>query len=98
MDHPITCDERAVVGLQTLGATQTDAHLRDLVATLTASPGDFTRKNAVLAEFRKTLRACQAYDPLEKEAIATSLETILEILKIESSDGLLNEWLHGISL
>jgi hypothetical protein len=41
---------------------------------------------------------CKAYDPLEKEALATSLETILEILKIESSDGLLNEWLHGISL
>lgn len=98
MDHKIQCDDRAVARLRTLGSAQPDGPLRELIGTIASTPADYGRKNAVLAEFRKTLKACQAYDPLEKEALVTSLETILEILRIESSDGLLNEWLQGISL
>ena len=98
MDHNIQFNDKALTKLKTLAEPAPEGPLKDLLLTLTQAPDDFSRKNAVLAEFRKTLKGCQAYTPLEKDALCTSLETILEILKIESSDGLLNEWLHGISL
>lgn len=98
MDHNIQFDERAVRKLRSLAAGQPEGPLRDLIGTLASSPENYPRKNAVLAEFRTTLKLCKAYSPAEKEALVSSLETILDILHIESSDGLLNEWLHGISL
>lgn len=98
MDHRIQFDDRAVARLRALQLPLPDGALRDLIGTLAANPQDFPRKNAVLAEFRKTLKVCRALPPAEKEALVTHLESILDILRIESSDGLLNEWLLGVSL
>lgn len=98
MDHPLTINEQTVTRLRALQAPLADGPLRELIGTLAAAPDQFIRKNAVLAEFRKTLKACKGYTPAEKEALVSSLEAVLDVLHIESSDGLLNEWLHGISL
>jgi hypothetical protein len=98
MDHKIQFDDRAVKKLRTLAAAQPDGPLRELIGTLASGPESYPRKNAVLAEFRATLKLAKAFSPLEKESLVSSLETVLEILHIESSDGLLNEWLQGISL
>lgn len=98
MDHRIQFDDRAVARLRALQLPLPDGALRELIGTLAANPQDYPRKNAVLAEFRKTLKACKSYPPAEKEALVTHLEAILGVLHIESSDGLLNEWLLGVSL
>ena len=98
MDHNIQFDERAVKKLRALAQTQPDGELRELLGTLASAPENYPRKNAVLAELRKTLKACKAYSTTEKEALVGSLEDVLDILHIESSDGLLNEWLLGVSL
>ena len=98
MDHNVQWNERVVARLQSLGEKTPDGPLKALVETLVATPKDYRRKNPILAEFRATLKLCKTYSPEEKEALVSSLETILDILHIESSDGLLNEWLQGISL
>jgi len=98
MDHKVKFGDRIAAQLGSFGEAAPEGPVRDLAATLVAAPENYRRKNAVLAEFRKTLNACKAYGPAEKEALVSSLEAILEILSIESSDGLLNEWLQGISL
>jgi len=98
MDHRVIFGERVAAQLQAFGDPQPVGPLKDLIATLVAHPEDYRRKNGVLAELRKTLKACKAFSPSEKEALVTSLEAVLDILQIESSDGLLNEWLQGISL
>lgn len=98
MDHKIQFDDRAVKKLRVLASSQPDGPLRELIGTLASAPENYPRKNAVLAEFRATLKLCKAYTAPDKEALVASLETILDILHIESSDGLLNEWLQGISL
>lgn len=98
MDHPLTITDQTVTRLRALQAPLADGPLRDLLGTLASAPDQFTRKNDVLAAFRKTLKACKGLAPAEKEALVTGLEAVLDVLHIESSDGLLNEWLHGISL
>jgi hypothetical protein len=68
------------------------------VEKLAAAPADYPTKNAVLGEFRLTLKACKALDTPDREALADDLERVLDVFGIDSSDGLLNEWVHGISL
>lgn len=98
MDHRIQLSEKVVTKLRAFALTTTDEAVQTLVATLVAAPENFGQKNSVLAEFKKTLKACKAYAPADREALVTSLESILDLLHIESSDGLLNEWLLGVSL
>lgn len=96
MDHKVTFGERVAADLRAFGAS--DPAVVALVAKLVANPEAYRRKNAVLAEFRLTLKACKAYPQAQKEILVTELEGVLDRLHIDSSDGLLNEWLQGISL
>jgi len=72
--------------------------LQSLVARIVEAPQVYTNTDSILGEFRTTLNTCKKYTPLEKEAMCTSLETIMEILRMEGSDGMLDNYLHGISL
>ena len=59
---------------------------------LLASP----HKSYVMAEFREMLKAFEhGTDSEEREQACTYCEDVMEILGIESSDGLLNTWLYG---
>ena len=98
MDHKLTFDEQKITRLRDLATGSPEGPFRDLVLKLTGAPENYTTKNLVLAEFRRTLTLCVKFGPDAREALADSLEEILEIFGIDSSDGLLNEWLHGISL
>ena len=98
MDHKIQFDDRCVTKLRALAYPLADGPLKELIGTLASAPENYPRKNTVLAEFRAALKLCRAFSQSEKESLVKKLEEILDILHIESSDGLLNEWLHGISL
>ena len=71
-----------------------DALLVELAAL---APHDRT-KEQVLEQFRSTLASVGTVDSEEKEQICTYLERIMDILGLESSDGLLNNWLYGFDL
>ena len=75
-----------------------EAPVKELLARIVQAPQLYTNTDSILGEFRTTLKACKKYTPLEKEALCTSLETIMEILRMEGSDGMLENYLHGISL
>jgi hypothetical protein len=90
--HPTVDELRAFQGACPEGP------LRRLIGRIIEAPQIYTTTDSILGEFRKTLKECKK-DPLaEKEALCTSLETVMEILKMEGSDGMLDNWLHGISL
>lgn len=97
MDHPIQINDRAVARLLSL-STQLEGPLKTLVDHLAAEPASFARKAALLAEFRDCLAALGRQPGVDRAAVADTLETILDLLGVESSDGLLNEWMLGISL
>ena len=65
--------------------------LERLVAELAAHP----TKSFVLAEFARTLDGVRATDTEDRERVCGYLEKIMDILGIESSDGLLNTWMYG---
>jgi hypothetical protein len=68
-----------------------NALLSRLVAELAAHP----TKSFVLAEFAQTLDGVRATDTEDRERFCGYLEEIMDILDIESSDGLLNTWMYG---
>ncbi len=49
----------------------------------------------VLAQFASTLRKFEVADSEEQDRACMYLENIMDILGIESSDGLLNTWRYG---
>jgi len=98
MDHPISISDRALARLRSLGAAQPEGPLADLFAELTAAPDTFVRKAALLAAFRRALAVLAKQADVDRAAVADTLEAVLDLLHIDSSDGLLNEWLLGISL
>jgi hypothetical protein len=49
----------------------------------------------VLAEFAKTMAEFEPVDTEDREQFLRYLEEIMDILGIESSDGLLNRWMYG---
>ena len=67
-----------------------------LLDTMSRHQERFQTKNAVLGQFRITLKACRKAGPADKERICTWLEKILEIQNLESSDGMLDSWMNGI--
>jgi hypothetical protein len=53
------------------------------------------RKSYVLSEFLEMLKAFEHEDTEEREQACTYCERVMNVLGIESSDGLLNTWLYG---
>src|SRR5215467_10610032 len=52
-------------------------------------------KQFVLSEFSKTLSEFEPMDTEDRECLLRYLERIMDIVGIESSDGLLSRWLYG---
>ena len=68
------------------------AHLVDtLVLDLPKHPS----KEAVLQQFELTLATMSSADTEDRERAASYCEKIMDVLDIESSDGVLNRWLYG---
>lgn len=68
-----------------------NAMLDRLLVGLRASP----RKSFVLSEFMEMLKSFESEDTEEREQACGYCERVMDILHIESSDGLLNRWLYG---
>ena len=98
MNRKLNIGTPTVDQLRTFQGECSEGPLQDLLARIVEAPQVYTTTDAILGEFRTTLKACKKYTPFEKEALCTSLETIMEILKMEGSDGMLDNYLHGISL
>jgi hypothetical protein len=49
----------------------------------------------VLTEFKAALDKFQLFDTEDREQVCAYLETIMDCVGLESSDGLLNDWLYG---
>jgi hypothetical protein len=73
-------------------AEQTVNTLLDRLMPVLRAPAD---KKLVLGEFRLTLDSFAQTDTEERERLCGYLEEIMDIVGIESSDGLLNGWLYG---
>jgi len=70
---------------------EVNAMLDRLPAGLRESP----QKSYVLSEFLEMLKAFEHEDAEEREHACTYCERVMDILGIESSDGVLNTWLYG---
>jgi uncharacterized protein DUF4844 len=53
------------------------------------------RKAVALEEFRKVLPNFEMHDSEERDRVCSYLEQIMDILGIDSSDGLVNVWRYG---
>jgi Domain of unknown function (DUF4844) len=65
--------------------------LDQLKSGLPSSP----RKSYVLSEFFEMLEAFEGHDTDERERACTYCERVMDLLGIESSDGVLNTWMYG---
>jgi len=98
MNRKLTIGTGTVEGLRTFQADCPEGPLHEMLARIVEAPQVYTNTDSILGEFRTTLKACKKYTPLEKEALCTSLERVMEILRMEGSDGMLENYLHGILL
>jgi hypothetical protein len=72
-----------------------EARVNDLIDRLLGELGPEPRKEVALAEFRNALSHFETSDSEERERVCSYIEQIMDILGIESSDGLLNTWRYG---
>jgi len=71
------------------------AHLNALLDRLVVSVAAHPTKAFVLSEFRRTLTEFDTADSEERDQLLMYLQRIMDIVGIESSDGLLNNWRYG---
>jgi hypothetical protein len=71
------------------------AHLNALLDRLVISVAAHPTKAFILSEFRRTLTEFDGADSEERDQLLVYLERIMDIVGIESSDGLLNNWRYG---
>jgi Domain of unknown function (DUF4844) len=69
--------------------------VNDMLDRLQSALNPASRKAFVMAEFLKMLRHFEQWDSEEREQVCTYCERVMDILGIQSSDGLLNQWLYG---
>jgi hypothetical protein len=98
MNRKLTLGTSTVEQLKHFQGTCPEGPLLDMLARIVEAPQVYTNTDSILGEFRTTLNKCKKYTVLEKEALCTSLETVMEILRMEGSDGMLDNYLHGILL
>jgi hypothetical protein len=72
-----------------------EARVNELIDRLLDELASNPRKEAALEAFRSALSRFDAFDSEERERVCSYLEQIMDILGIESSDGLLNTWRYG---
>lgn len=98
MNRPLTIGHPTVTRLKEFQGECPEGPLQLMLGRIADAPEVYTNTDSILGEFRLTLTKCKKYTPLEKEALCTSLETVMEILRMDGSDGMLDNYLHGISL
>lgn len=98
MNKKMTIGAPTVAQLRTYQEGCPEGPLHALLGRLIEAPQVYTNTDSVLGEFRKTLKECKKYSPEEKESLCASLEAIMEILRMDGSDGMLENWRHGILL
>jgi len=69
--------------------------INQMVAELISGLPENPKKEYVLSTFAKHLKKLEMEDTEEREEACYYCEKIMEILSIESSDGVLNTWLYG---
>jgi len=69
--------------------------INDLVSRLMVGAPVNPTKAYVLGQFELSLSQLENFDSEERDRALSYLEKIMEILSIESSDGLLNNWRYG---
>jgi hypothetical protein len=74
---------------------EAETQLNDLIDRLCTGLAAAPTKQFVLSEFARTLDEFEPIDTEDREWLLRYLERIMDILGIESSDGLLNRWLYG---
>jgi hypothetical protein len=74
---------------------QLAVHIDELLDRLIESIAEHPTKSYVLAEFARTLKCFEREDSEDQDSVLQYLENIMDILQIESSDGLLNNWRYG---
>jgi hypothetical protein len=72
-----------------------EAVLNGLLDTLLQGLPTQPTKEFVLGEFTKTLATFDLVDTEDRERACLYLEEIMDIVGLESSDGLLNRWMYG---
>jgi Domain of unknown function (DUF4844) len=74
---------------------EAERQLNDLIERLSVGLPVTPTKQFVLSEFARTLAEFKPNDTEDRECLLRYLERIMDILGIESSNGLLNRWLYG---
>jgi flagellar basal body-associated protein FliL len=74
---------------------ESEARVNALLDTLIVGLPQHPNKKYVMSQFKQALDSFETNDTEERERFCQYLEEIMDILKIESSDGLLNRWLYG---
>ena len=72
--------------------------LNKLVGNLILNIKSNPNKNYVLKQFKIMLEDFNGYDSEERDRICSYCEEIMDIFKIESSDGILMEWRYGFKI
>ena len=72
-----------------------EALINNLIDTLINDLSSQPKQAFVLMKFKIHLENFNGEDTEEKERVCEYCEQIMEILGIESSDGVLNNWLYG---
>ena len=88
--HPVHRDEATRTALQ----SHIDALAMRLLPLADKSPD----KPRVLAEFRRTMIELASPESEDREQAAECMETLMSILGIDSSDGLLNDFVYGFDV
>ena len=112
VDEPIEVDDSTVMKLHILKAVEKfgslpgentaeerkrlSTILNDLLLRLISGVQANPTKLWVLAEFQRSLVLVENEDTEGREHFGTELESIMDVLEIESSDGLLAAYLGGI--
>lgn len=69
--------------------------INNLASRLIMGVTDNPTKAYVLGQFKLSLNQLESYDSEERDRALSYMEGIMDILNIESSDGLLNNWRYG---
>lgn len=95
--HPCPWDAKQVsfLGLQAVVAA---AHIAALLDRLLMGLSQNPTKSFVLGEYKSTFADFKLADSEKRDGACRYIENIMDILGIESSDGLLGQWRCGFDL
>ncbi len=79
MNRKMTIGAGTVAKLKEFQGECPEGPLQLLLARIIEAPQVYTNTDSILGEFRTTLNKCKKYTPMEKEALCSSLETVMEI-------------------